>query len=230
MLYIYRVMKIVTLPGKIEGLVFDIDLTLYESREYYNSQLDLLIEELARESGEPLERAHREIDEFKKEYADKNGGRKPALGQVFLHFGVTIEKNCEWRTRLFKPEEYLSYDARLAETISSLSTRFRICAVTNNTTAIARRTLDVLGVNGFFPVVVGLDRSKTVKPSIVPFRIASSDMGLPFDALVSIGDRMEVDIELPVEHGMGGILVESMDDVYSLPALLVPLQPKDAER
>jgi FMN phosphatase YigB (HAD superfamily) len=213
-------MKIVFLPQKIEGLVFDIDLTLYGSKEYYNSQIDLLITELAKEPGKPLEEALKDIDNFKKHYSDTYGGRKPALGQIFLHFGVSIEKNCEWRTKLFRPEDYLSHDERLVETLTTLAESYSIGSVTNNTTPIALRTLDVLGVRSFFAVIVGLDRSHAVKPSIVPFEIASKEMRIPLTRLVSIGDRMEVDIELPVGRGMGGILVENMEDVYALTEIL----------
>jgi ribonucleotide monophosphatase NagD (HAD superfamily) len=38
--------------------------------------------------------------------------------------------------------------------------------------------------------------------------------------MISIGDRLAVDIELPVAHGMGGILVEGVNDVYLLPEVL----------
>jgi phosphoglycolate phosphatase/putative hydrolase of the HAD superfamily len=33
---------------------------------------------------------------------------------------------------------------------------------------------------------------------------------------VSIGDRCDIDIALPLELGMGGILVEGVEDVYAL--------------
>ncbi len=213
-------MKILFMPKDVEGLVFDIDLTLYGSKEYYRSQIDILVSALAKEIGKPLPLALEDIDRFKRSYAEANGGRKPALGQVFLHFGVGIEKNCEWRTKLFRPEDYLAYDERLVRTMDSLARKYAIAAVTNNTTQIAIRTLEILGVREYFPVIIGLDRSLAVKPSMIPFDIAIAEMGLPRDRLVSVGDRVEVDLELPVKHGMGGILVENMEDVYALPGVL----------
>jgi FMN phosphatase YigB (HAD superfamily) len=213
-------MKIVRIPEKIEGLIFDIDLTLYGSKEYYKSQIDLLTNELIKEIGKPFDEALEDITRFRKEYTVTHCGRKPALGQVFLHYGVGIERNCEWRTRLFRPEDYLAYDERLVRTLEVLSARYGLAAVTNNTTVIAGRTLDVLGVRGFFPIIVALDRSHAVKPSMIPFEIALSEMKKSAECVVSVGDRMEVDLEVPVKHGMGGILVENMEDVYALPEVL----------
>jgi phosphoglycolate phosphatase/putative hydrolase of the HAD superfamily len=35
-----------------------------------------------------------------------------------------------------------------------------------------------------------------------------------------VGDRYDIDIALPLELGMGGILVDGVEDVYRLPALI----------
>jgi FMN phosphatase YigB (HAD superfamily) len=214
-------MRVIHLPLVIRGLIFDIDLTLYGSSEYYDEQKRLLVNELASATGRPFDEALIEIDAYRDTYARENGGRKPSLGNIFLNYGVSIETNCIWRSRLFEPEHYLSYDGMLVDCIESLCSRYSLAVVTNNTTPIAERTLEVLGVRKYFPIIVALDRSLALKPSIVPFEIASSEMSLRLTELVSIGDRMEVDIELPVANGMGGILIERIEDVYSLPKMLL---------
>ena len=56
---------------------------------------------------------------------------------------------------------------------------------------------------------------------MAPFQMVSAQHGVPLTEIVSIGDRMAVDIELPVHHGMGGILVEGVNDVYRLPHVLL---------
>ena len=38
---------------------------------------------------------------------------------------------------------------------------------------------------------------------------------------ISVGDRYDMDISLPLELGMSGILVSSVNDVYTLPELLM---------
>ncbi|MDR2111049.1 MAG: HAD hydrolase-like protein, partial [Spirochaetaceae bacterium] len=59
-------------------------------------------------------------------------------------------------------------------------------------------------------------------PHRAPFLRASEMLGFPPPACVSIGDRYEVDIEPPLELGMGGVLVDGVEDVYGLPRFLGP--------
>ncbi|GHU60966.1 hypothetical protein FACS189445_2140 [Spirochaetia bacterium] len=44
----------------------------------------------------------------------------------------------------------------------------------------------------------------------------------PLTACVSIGDRYDIDLLLPLELGMGGILVDGVEDVYKVPGILEP--------
>jgi FMN phosphatase YigB (HAD superfamily) len=219
---VLHTMTIVTIPPVIKGLIFDIDLTLYDNRQYYNSQKYLLVAKLAEKNGKSYEETLMEVDLYQADYMNTNNGKKLAMSNLFLlRFGVSIEENCRWRTSLFHPEHYLRPDEKLIQTMEGLSAHFILAAVTNNTEVIGKRTLRVLGVEGFFRVIVGLDRTLVSKPSMKPFIIASGEMGIPLRHCISIGDRMEVDVELPVREGMGGILVESMEDVYGLPAVLL---------
>jgi phosphoglycolate phosphatase/putative hydrolase of the HAD superfamily len=64
------------------------------------------------------------------------------------------------------------------------------------------------------------------KPHEAPFRKAVELLGigalgseapsLPLESCVSIGDRYDIDIALPLKLGMGGILVDGVEDVYGL--------------
>jgi phosphoglycolate phosphatase/putative hydrolase of the HAD superfamily len=75
-------------------------------------------------------------------------------------------------------------------------------------------------VEEFFPAVVGLDTCGVSKPHEAPFIKTAELLGLPLNACVSIGDRYDIDLALPLELGMGGILVDGVEDVYGLPELL----------
>ena len=216
-------MKIIAMPEEIKGLIFDIDQTLYDNREYYDSQKDLLVAKLASIQGKTVNVILKEVEKRQADYASQNEGRKLSLGNMFLRFGISIEQSCAWRTELFEPEKYLSMDKKLIAVMKSLSKKYIIGAVTNTSTIIAKRTLKVLGVESFFPIVIGLDRSLVSKPALKPFVIASKELGMPFKHLISIGDRLEIDIELPLQYGMGGILIEGMEDVYSLEGLLTSI-------
>lgn len=214
-------MKIIYLPATIRTLVFDIDLTLYDSRPYYDSQHSLLIERLAEHLGVTVFEAETAVTQIQTDYAQKHDGRSLSLGNTFAQLGVSIAMNAQWRADLFRPEDYLQRDERLVEALQLLSNDYLIAAVTNNATTIGLRTLEVLGVADYFAPVIGLDISGESKPIIRPFQMIAQAHDVPLTAMVSIGDRIAVDIELPVQHGMGGILVESVTDVYQLPTLLM---------
>jgi ribonucleotide monophosphatase NagD (HAD superfamily) len=50
--------------------------------------------------------------------------------------------------------------------------------------------------------------------------MVAAQHAVPLNEMISIGDRMAVDIELPVAYGMSGILVDGVNDVYRLPEVL----------
>jgi phosphoglycolate phosphatase/putative hydrolase of the HAD superfamily len=143
------------------------------------------------------------------------------MGNTFKVFGVGIKESIRWREELYEPERYLKPDPKLRETLALLAASYKLAVVTNNPVSIARRTLASLGVLDFFPVIIGLDTCKLSKPHRKIFRAAAKLCGIPAKSCVSIGDRYEIDISLPLEMGMGGILVDGVADVYGLPEYIV---------
>ncbi|HOV63561.1 MAG TPA: HAD family hydrolase [Spirochaetia bacterium] len=213
-------MRVYYIPKDSRGLVFDIDSTLYRNDAYTAAMEEGIVRRFASERRISFDEALRMVNEYRRNFAEQNGGRKPSLGNTYLALGVPIAISARWREETIDPKRFLSKDRRLRETLSCIAQRFRFIAVTNNPTSIGRETLRALGVDAFFPFVIGLDVSGVSKPHERPFLLASEALGLPLHSLVSIGDRYEVDLEVPLSLGMGAILVESMEDVYSLPSVL----------
>ncbi len=58
------------------------------------------------------------------------------------------------------------------------------------------------------------------KPHKMPFEKFSESSFCPPETCVSIGDRYDIDLDIPLQMGMGGILVNGVEDVYCLPKLL----------
>jgi phosphoglycolate phosphatase/putative hydrolase of the HAD superfamily len=210
------------------------DGTLYTHAEYLASQTELLLGRLARIHGKSRETMKAEFDGFRaawdREYRGRAGEEKISMGNAFKAFGVSIEENVRWREELYQPERYLRKDPRLRETLLRLSGKgpnpgrppFLLAVLTNNPVSIARRTLCCLGVEDCFSALTGLDTCMVSKPHRLPFQRTAESLGLPPERCVSIGDRREIDIVLPLEMGMGGILVEGVEDVYALPDVLMP--------
>ena len=214
-------MTLYRLPDDIRGLVFDIDSTLYSNLDYNEEQRRVLVERLAAEQGRDTGAVESEIEAYQRAHAREHQGQKPSLGNTFLAFGVAIATSVHWREELLRPEAFLRPDHRLERALDRLAARYGLIAVTNNPVSIGRRTLSCLGVGRFFSTVIGLDTAGVSKPHERPFRLAAQSLRLPANTLVSIGDRYEVDLESPLAMGMGGILVEEIEDIYSLPDVLL---------
>lgn len=212
-------MKICAIPERLSCIVFDIDSTLYTNEAYAREQVDVQIRHFAALRGMSAPEARDLIGRYRSAY-ELASGKKLSLGNALVHFGVPISESVQWRERLLEPARYLSRDDRLALALADLSARYRLVAVTNNPVLPARKTLDAIGVSALFPDLIGLDTTGVSKPHPAPFTLAAETAGVPLAECLSVGDRYDIDIALPLELGMGGILVDGVEDVYALPAVL----------
>ncbi len=213
-------MKIFSLPADIKALIFDLDSTLYTCPDYAEAQVKGQIQRLADKRGQSFVSTLEEIETNRNSWSASHEGKKLSLGNAFVHFGVSIAESIRWREELIHPRPYLKPDKRLIEALSALRVRFSLALVTNNPALVGRRTLSALGVEAFFQTVVGLDTCGVSKPHEAPFLKAAADLGVQASGCVSIGDRYDIDIALPLELGMGGILVDGVHDVYALTTTL----------
>jgi phosphoglycolate phosphatase/putative hydrolase of the HAD superfamily len=196
------------------------DATLYTNPAYAQLQIDCLIERLGLVRGKPFGDMREEVESYRSNWAAAHGGQKISLGNTMIAFGISIEEGVRWREELIEPALYLKEDPKLRETLSVLGRSFALAVVTNNPVLVARKTLAVLGVGECFTALVGLDTCGVSKPHRAPFLRAAELSRAPPEDCVSIGDRYDIDISLPLELGMGGILVDGVEDVYELPSLM----------
>ena len=124
------------------------------------------------------------------------------------------------RKNLLEPANFLSRDEKLIETIKILKQKYKIICVTNNPVLPARKTLDALGISELIPKIIGLDTSGKSKPALEPFQLALDETDSKAEECLSVGDRYDMDLSLPLEMGMGAILVGGVSDVYLLPKIL----------
>ena len=213
-------MKIYSLPNTIKTLIFDIDSTLYTNEEYAVEQVDCQIRYYADLTGISHDEARKKIEDYRENYSRNNDGKKISLGNTFVAMGIPIEESIRWREMLLEPADFLSCDTKLIETIAELKKHFNLICVTNNPSIPARKTLQALGISDFFPEIIALDTCKVSKPHAMPFELAAKKTGSKINECVSIGDRYDIDISLPLQLGMGGILVDNVCDVYTLPEYL----------
>jgi len=221
-------MKVFRLPASPRAILFDLDSTLYTHPGYAAFQSDVLVRELARLRGVDEARIRAEIQAVRDRVA-RETGRVTSLGNAMAELGVDIPTSVAWRERLIKPEEWLSRDGRLAEALSALASRLALAVVTNNPRSVGIGTIRALGVESCFRAVVGLDDTMVSKPAREPFERAARLLGVSVTDCVSVGDRYDVDLAVPLELGMGAVLVEGVEDVYRLPELFTAAGEPNAD-
>lgn len=209
-------MQIYKIPSEIKTIIFDIDSTLYTNPAYAFEQVDCQVREYARVNGMSVEQARKKVADYRKQFAKENDGKKVSLGNTLLAFGVPIKTSVEWRKTLMEPADFLSRDEKLIEKLSQLEKKYNLICVTNNPVFTARKTLEAIGISEFFKDIVGLDTCLKSKPAVEPFMKACEITNTKPENCLSVGDRFDMDISLPLELGMGGILVNGVEDVYNL--------------
>ena len=220
-------MKIYKIPSDLRAFIFDIDSTLYTNAAYAFEQVDCQVRQFAKERGVSADEARRMVSDYRKRFAAEHEGSKVSLGNTLLAFGVPIEQSVQWRRELLEPADFLGRDEQLIDALKILQSKYQLICVTNNPVLPARKTLDAIGVSDFFPEIVGLDTCFKSKPALEPFRTAVERLsksacdrgleGISAENCLAVGDRYDMDIKLPLEMGMGGILVSGVEEVYQIP-------------
>ena len=213
-------MKIYKMPQELRAFIFDIDSTLYTNTAYAFEQVDCQVRQFAKDRGITADEARKMVADYRKQYAAANNGKKISLGNTLLAFGIPIAQSVEWRKTLMEPADFLSRDERLIQTLRELSKSLKLICVTNNPVFTARKTLDAIGISEFFPEIVGLDTCLKSKPALEPFEEACRILQVTPKECIAIGDRYDMDIALPLQMGMGGILVTGVEEVYKISELL----------
>jgi phosphoglycolate phosphatase/putative hydrolase of the HAD superfamily len=215
-------MKIYKIPCDLRAFIFDIDSTLYTNQAYAFEQVDCQVRQFAKERGITADEARRMVSDYRKKFAAEHNGSKVSLGNTLLSFGVPIEQSVQWRRELLEPADFLRRDEKLIEELKILQKKYQLICVTNNPVLPARKTLDALCVSEFFPEIVGLDTCFKSKPALEPFQTAverlskSAGEEIKAENCLAVGDRYDMDIALPLEMGMGGILVSGVEEVYQI--------------
>ncbi len=214
-------MKLYNIPETIKTIIFDIDGTLYTNALYVFEQVDAQVRHYAHISGITEKEARDKINAYRKQWSAEHGGKKISLGNTFTAFGITIEESIKWRNELLNPEHFLKKDDRLIKTITELAERYKLICVTNNPVHAAKRTLSAIGVSDLLPDIIGLDTCMKSKPAQEVLDKAVELTGSKYQECVSVGDRYDIDLALPLQLGMGGVLVSGVEEVYALQDALI---------
>ena len=214
-------MKIYSIPADLKTIIFDIDGTLYTNQLYVFEQVDAQIRHFAHTTGISENDARKKIQSYRSTWSREHDGKKISLGNAFKAFGISIEESIRWRNELLSPEIYLKKDERLIASLLELKKSYKLICLTNNPVTAARKTLKAIGVDTIITDIVGLDTCMKSKPAIETLEKVREITGTPYENCISIGDRYDIDLALPLKLGCGAILVNGAEDIYDLDKILI---------
>ena len=209
-------MKIYKMPQDLKAIFFDIDGTLYTSAEYVAEQVDIQVRHFAHIQKIPEDEMRRKIREWRRAWSKEHGGKSISLGNTLTAFGVPIEKSIEWRNTLLQPEKYLCKNQNLIDSLLELNQKYKLICITNNPVDAARKTLKAVGIEKIITDIIGLDTCMKSKPDAEMLYEASRVTGVPLANSLSVGDRYDIDLALPLDLGMGAVLVTGAEEVCLL--------------
>jgi phosphoglycolate phosphatase/putative hydrolase of the HAD superfamily len=212
--------KIYNLPEKIKTIIFDIDGTLYTSPEYVFEQIDCQIRYYAEINKIKYEEALKLINDYREEYSIKNNGKKISLGNTLTAFGISIQESILWRNKLMFPENFLNQNDKLKGEIQKLKEKYKLVCVTNNPKEVAFKTLKAIGLEKLIPDIIALDSFLESKPSQKMLNHALEITNSIPEECISIGDRFDIDLALPLEMKMGAVLVNGDEDLIEFLKIL----------
>jgi len=118
------------------------------------------------------------------------------------------------------PEGLLRPDPRVTRMLGQLAGRYDLILYTNNNRALSGRIMAQLGVGGFFTRVFTVEDSWRPKPDRPELLGILDAIGREPGETLFVGDRYEVDLELPASLGCAVHEVKSVEELLELGELV----------
>lgn len=191
--------------GRIKGIIFDLDDTLYSEKEYVKSGYRVLSEFLGGGYEGRLWR-----------YFEDN---KPAIDELLKELGREDAKTEALSVyRNHKPDIHL-YDG-VPELIVDLKNKgIKIGIITDGRPEGQRNKLEALGLYSMVDDVIITDElggNQFRKPCDIAFRIIVTRWRLNLAEVVYVGDNLAKDLQAPKQLGMKNIWFRNEDSLYFL--------------
>lgn len=188
----------------INGVIFDLDDTLYSEKQYIRSGYKKIAEYLGREDAAErlwhfFEEGKQAIDEYLKEIglADKKAEcleiYRNQMPDITLYEGV-VEKIQELKHKGIK-----------------------VGIITDGRSEGQRAKIKALGLDELVEDIIITDELGGVqfrKPNDISFRIMQNRWRLPFEQIIYVGDNMNKDFQAPKQLGMRWYWFENEDGLY----------------
>ncbi len=211
-------MTILQLPKSIQGIVVDLDRTLYPRSEgdpYLADSAERSMPFLGERLGMSIEDAEL-LAEVKRQEWIAQEGRRPVFAELLDSLGIDPLSWYPIRARCCHPEKFISPNPNLRKVLIRTRAMVRVAILTNAPQVVAHRVLHCIGVADLGFPVCSPDAFRSFKPQQQAFHAAATALELEGEHLVAIGDRLATDCEAALAAGYGGAVhVKGPEDVIA---------------
>jgi len=201
--------------NRLTTIIFDLDGTLYASRELAAEIQKVAAKAVALQLRIPAEEAETKLSAAKAELSAKTGG-EATLSAACELLGGDIKALHSYLAANIAPEKYLVRDDRVVALLSRLGKEYDLYIYTNNNRSLSDRIMRAIGIENLFAEIFSVEDFWRAKPDRLALAKLYAAIGAePFECLF-VGDRYDVDLRLPEEHGSRVFLVQTVDELLSL--------------
>jgi len=203
----------------IKAIVFDLDGTLYVSESFEQ----IIWESASRYVGEllgvPPVVGGTRLKELRQRLTEERGTVQTIAVAIETIGGTVPELHRRFAEEL-DPHDYIEPDPRVLPLISALAKRYTCWLLTNNNRVLTSKILARLGLEESFQRVITINDTWRPKPDQEVLDQVLSELALPPEAVLFVGDRYDIDLRLPEQHGCPVLLTKTIDELMQLKGLL----------
>lgn len=201
--------------NRITSILFDLDGTLYESSELADEIQRVAAEALALQLGVTSAEAEARLAAAKAELSARTGFEATLSAACELS-GGDIKALHSYLAENICPEKYLQRDERVVELLKALGKDFGLYLYTNNNRSLTDRIMRAIGIEDCFSETFTIEDFWRAKPDRLALAKLLAAIGVEPVECLFVGDRYDVDLRLPEEHGSRVFLTKSVEQLLSL--------------
>ena len=200
---------------RITSIIFDLDGTLYANRELAGEIQRVAAAAVALQLQIPAAEAAARLSAAKTELTAA-AGHETTLSAACERLGCDIRALHSYLAENIEPEKYLVRDDRVVAMLDRLGKKFALYIYTNNNRSLTDRIMRAIGIHGLFAEVFSVEDFWRAKPDRLALAKLLAAIGAEPVECLFVGDRYDVDLRLPEEHGSSIFLVQTVDELLSL--------------
>jgi len=205
--------------GRIHGIIFDLDGTLYVSPGFAATIQETAtayiasLREISLDDGQHLMKTARDS-------LTGETGEVPTLSAVCTRLGGNVRDLHSRFEMCLQPEAFLVRDERVVALLENLAKHLPLFLYTNNNRHLTNRIISCLGLDCLFQHIYTIDDTWIAKPDQSMLDHVLLDTGLKPSQAFFVGDRYDVDLRLPELKGCPVYLSQNIDQLLRLEEVL----------